>query len=47
MLSNGRKRRKSKDKEACVGYTRADAQVRQPTVGYVMEKFDTVLEGVG
>jgi hypothetical protein len=35
-----------KNKEACVGYTRADAQVRQPSVGYVVEIFDTALEGV-
>jgi hypothetical protein len=35
-----------KNKEACVGYTRADAQVGQPSVGYEVEKFDTALEGM-
>lgn len=40
------KRKQSKNIEACVGYTRADAQVRQPSVGYVVEKFDTALKRV-
>jgi hypothetical protein len=39
-------RKKVKTKKACVGYTWADAQVRQPSVGYVVEKFDTALARV-
>jgi hypothetical protein len=41
-LSKTRKK-KVITKKACVGYTRADAQVRQPSVGYVVEKFNTAL----
>jgi len=40
------KRKQSKNIEACAGYTRTDAQVRQPSAGYVVEKFDTALERV-
>lgn len=36
------KRKQSKNIEACVGYTRTGAQVRQPLAGYEVEKFDTV-----
>jgi len=33
-------------KKACVGYTPADAQARQPSIGYVRERFDTALDRV-
>jgi hypothetical protein len=33
-------------KKACVGYTPADAQARQPSIGYVREKFNTALDRV-